>query len=270
MFSEVDDSLRALLVADVPIDPAAVDISFDRPTREWSNRLTRPTVNLFLSDIRERTELRSQQIQVRPSPDGTALLGRGERRIDLTYTVTAWANDPGDEHRILAAVLACMFRTGEVAEEHLQGGLAAAEHPLTMRIMPPDHHITAADLWSVLDNEIHASLTWVATAPLDAFAPITAPLVRTAEIGYAAVGDDWRESITRVAGVVRGSGEGNPPLVGARVEILGTAFSAVTDRDGRFSFSGVRPNGYTWRVSVDGREHEVDMAIPSDDYIITI
>ncbi|MFQ5382433.1 MAG: Pvc16 family protein, partial [Dehalococcoidia bacterium] len=56
MFSEVDESLRSLLIADVPLDPASVDITFERPTREWSSRLSRPTVNLFLADVRERTE----------------------------------------------------------------------------------------------------------------------------------------------------------------------------------------------------------------------
>ena len=34
MFQDVDETLRAVLLADVPIKKAEVDIAFDRPTRE--------------------------------------------------------------------------------------------------------------------------------------------------------------------------------------------------------------------------------------------
>ena len=43
MFQDVDATLRALLLADVPIKKAEVDIAFDRPTRDWSSRLSKPT-----------------------------------------------------------------------------------------------------------------------------------------------------------------------------------------------------------------------------------
>ena len=39
---------------DVPIKKAEVEIAFDRPTRDWSSRLSKPTLNLFLFDVRER------------------------------------------------------------------------------------------------------------------------------------------------------------------------------------------------------------------------
>jgi len=270
LFSEVDESLRSLLTADVPLDPGDVDITFDRPTREWSSRLSRPTLNLFLADVRERTELRDQTLQVRPSPGGEADVKRKARRIDLTYCMTAWTADAGDEHRILAAVLACMFRNGEISSEHLRGGLAGADFPVAMRIMPPDFHIAPADLWSVLDNELHTSLTWVATAPLDAFAPSSVPLVRTTEISYAARGEDWRERYLHVAGVVRREGADGEAVAGATVRILGTAFGAVTDDQGRFDFPGVRAATYTWQVTSDGEARELSLSVPADSYEIRV
>ena len=54
MFQDVDGTLRAVLMADVPIKKAEVEIAFDRPTRDWSSRLSKPTLNLFLFDVRER------------------------------------------------------------------------------------------------------------------------------------------------------------------------------------------------------------------------
>lgn len=269
MFSEVDRALRSLLVAEVPLDPSEVDISFDRPTREWSNKLTRPTVNLFLIDIRERTELRDQTLDIRSSPNGTAQTKRRPRRIDLTYVITAWANDAGDEHRLLSAVLAGMFRVPEMPSEHLNGVLTDADYPVALRIMPPDFHISAADLWSVLDNELHASLTWVATAPLDAFAAAERPLVHTQELGYFAVGEEWRESFPHIGGVVRQSdGEVVPE---ARVEIVGTAHRTVTDEQGRFRFRGIARGRYTVRVEADGdRTSETEMEVPADSYTIQV
>lgn len=269
MFSEVDRSLRALLIADVPLDPGEVDVSFDRPTREWSNKLTRPTVNLFLIDIRERTELRDQTLDVRPSPNGSAQTKRRPRRIDLTYVITAWANDAGDEHRLLSAVLGTMFRVHEMPVEHLNGQLSDADYPVMLRIMPPDFHISAADLWSVLDNELHASLTWVVTAPLDVFAPTEWPLVRTQELGYFAIGEEWRERFPQIGGTVQRAG--GEVVAGARVEIVGTALRTRTDEQGRFRFGGIAHGRYTFRVEADGQEaSETEMEVPADSYTIQV
>ena len=58
MFADLDESIRQLLVQHVPLDPSEIEISFDTPDREWSGRLTRPTINCFLYDVRENMKLR--------------------------------------------------------------------------------------------------------------------------------------------------------------------------------------------------------------------
>ncbi|MFQ5380395.1 MAG: carboxypeptidase-like regulatory domain-containing protein, partial [Dehalococcoidia bacterium] len=163
------------------------------------------------------------------------------------------------------------FRNGEIPAAHLQGSLADADFPIAMRIMPPDFRVAPADLWSVLDNELHASLTWVATAPLDAFAPVTVPLVRTTEISYTTRGEDWRERFLHVAGVVREEGEAGNVVAGATVRIVGTAFETTTDEQGRFDFAGVRPATYSWRITKDdGEEREIALAVPAGSYEIRV
>ena len=64
MFSDVDETLRSHLISDMPIHGGEVDIEFDRPTREWSSRLSKPTLNLFLFDVRERPEFRDSNQRV--------------------------------------------------------------------------------------------------------------------------------------------------------------------------------------------------------------
>ena len=182
MISDVDEALRDFLAADVPLPQGEIDISFDRPTREWSSRLSRPTLNLFLFDVRERMEFRDPNESRAITPDGRIRTQRPPRRIDLSYVITAWAKEPGDEHRILARVLTSMFRTLELVGDQLGGELQTTNYPVLMRIMPPDHIAKPADLWGVLDNDMRASLTWVATAPLQTAAPVIGPIVRTREL----------------------------------------------------------------------------------------
>lgn len=271
MFSDVDESLRDLLIADMPIQGGEVDISFERPTREWANRLTKPTLNLFLSDIRERIDLRDEAQRVRYDDRGMAIRHRPERRIDLLYIVTAWAKEPADEHRILARALGTIYRHAWVPEEQLRGELPSSDHKLLLRVMPPDYLAKPADLWGVLDNDLHASLTWVATAPLDVFAPVTGPIVRTRELAIGEVGEDWRERFVQVGGTVRRKDGGGEGVADVKVSVAGTAIQTVTDDEGRFVIPRILPGDYTWRIETpEGSPTEIAVAIPADSYDMEI
>ena len=60
MIDDLVETLRQLLIQKAGLNPTEVDISFDIPTRDWatSSAATRPTVNLYLYDIRENLRLR--------------------------------------------------------------------------------------------------------------------------------------------------------------------------------------------------------------------
>jgi hypothetical protein len=102
--------LRELLNSEIPISKSEIEISFDRPTRDWSGRLSRPTLNLFLFDIRERKDLRDDVPVVSQNENGMAVRQTPPRRIDLTYLVTVWIKEIEDEHRILALGLSLNIR----------------------------------------------------------------------------------------------------------------------------------------------------------------
>ncbi|MCB0014294.1 MAG: DUF4255 domain-containing protein, partial [Anaerolineales bacterium] len=59
MFDELEEALRQLLIQEIPITDGEIEIAFDQPKREWSARLSRPTINLFLYDVRENVMLRN-------------------------------------------------------------------------------------------------------------------------------------------------------------------------------------------------------------------
>jgi hypothetical protein len=271
MFNDADETLREILLSDVPVDRTEVDITFERPTREWSSRLSKPTLNLFLFDIRERVDFRDDEWVITRTPDGRTVRSRGPRRVDLSYSVTAWTKEPDDEHRILGRVLACMYRQNQVGGEVLKGALASATVPVYVRCMPPDYLAKPADFWGVMDNELHASLTWVTTVPLDVFAPIAGPMVVTRELQYTATGTEGKETFVKVGGVVHQKGDRLAGIPSVRVQVVGTGYEVTTGDDGTFILPRVPAGEQTWRVEPpEGKPFERKVTVPSASYDIEI
>ena len=271
MIDDVDETLRDLLVEDVPIERAEIDISFERPTRDWSSRISKPTLNLFLFDIRERVDFRDDTWKVTRMVNGRAVQERGPRRVDLSYMVTAWTKEPDDEHRILAVVLACMYRQTKLDPTILHGDLAESELPVLTRAMPPDYLMKPADYWGVVNNDIHASLTWVITAPLVAFRPFSGPIVRTRELSLTDFARNIDQGSIQIAGVAYSGGADQGGIAGARVRVAGTTFEALTDGGGRFTFAGVGRGDHLLHVeTADGRTAERKVTVPSDGYDVEV
>jgi hypothetical protein len=185
--------------------------------------------------------------------------------------VTAWTKEADDEHRLLAGVLACMYRQGRIDPQLLQGALAGIEVPVLVRAMPPDYLVKPADYWGVMDNDLHASLTWVATTPLDAFRPFTGPMVRTRELLVGELDQPGRDMFVEVAGVAHRKGDPLAGIPDARVTVAGTGLEALTDREGRFTFPRIGHGDFTWRVETpDGKAVERKVTVPSGSYDVEI
>src|ERR1700712_3673499 len=98
MIRDVDDTLKELLVKKMPIDPIdSIDVKFDMPNKEWSATVTKPTINLFLYDVRENRELRSNDRTITRTADNTGVVTRAPVRMVLSYLISAWTTDIADE-----------------------------------------------------------------------------------------------------------------------------------------------------------------------------
>ena len=64
MIADLDETLQQLLKNELPIKNGEIDIKFEQPKREWSARLSKPTVNFFLYDLRENVKLRAQHLSL--------------------------------------------------------------------------------------------------------------------------------------------------------------------------------------------------------------
>ena len=184
MIDELDEVLRQLLIREIPIKNGEVDIQFDQPKREWSARVSRPTLNIFLYDIRENQKLRQTQPMWETERDlnGNATQHRKPVRLDLYYMLTAWATETEDEHRLLSRALMVLFRYANLPEELLTENLKTQTKQITVMAAQYNELNNATDMWSVLDNEMRPAIAMVITLSIDPYTPLTVPLVRTREL----------------------------------------------------------------------------------------
>lgn len=273
MFSDLDDTIKQILIQGVPLDPNEVEISFDIPTREWSGRLTRPAVNCFLYDVRENMKLRQQDWRVRRNPNNTATSTRAPMRVDATYQITTWARVPEDEHRLLWRALFALAKYSTIPTELLQGDLKSQPMAIPTSVGDPEKMPSNfAEVWQGLDNRVRPYLTYVVTLGLDLDLATTAPLVLKAPaIKVFNLERLDAEAALRIRGRVRDRNEPAKTIAGALVELQETGDRTVTDDEGRFTF-GAAPRGAvtlvvrakdrdesTWRGQVPSPSYEVEI-----------
>jgi hypothetical protein len=168
MIHDVDESLRALIQREA-LNGAKVELTFDAPTKEWASRRNAPAIDVYLYDIREDLERRDVAYEEVRNDEGRVIERRPPpRRFKLSYLITAWTQRAEDEHRLLAALLACFLRYEQLPPDVLAGGLAGADLATLVTVaLPPPKDRNLSDVWSALGGELKPSLDLVVTAPFD-------------------------------------------------------------------------------------------------------
>ncbi len=168
MIDEVDESLRAL-IRQQALNGSEVDVSFEAPTKDWAARRNKPTVDVYLYDVREDVQRRSIQYEEVKDENGRVVARRPPpRRIKLSYLVTAWTKRPEDEHRLLSAILRLFLTYDSIPRDVLSGSLAEQPFALLVGIAwPPGEDRSLTDVWSALGGELKPSLDLVVVAPLE-------------------------------------------------------------------------------------------------------
>ena len=163
MLEELDGSLRNFLRDAVPLRADDVDIEFATPDKEWSARLSRSTVNLFLFDIRRSTSRAVAGRTVRRDERGMRELFRTPM-MRIRYLLTVWTAEAADEHRVLGDVLRLLATSAEVPAAHLVGDLAELGTSVELSLGSEDAMRTG-DLWGPLGVTPRANLELVVTMP---------------------------------------------------------------------------------------------------------
>lgn len=256
MIDDLDEALRDLLIRDMPISNNEVDIAFDQPTRDWASRLSRPTVNIFLHDVRENNRLRTQQPYLGIATNSTtATMSVNPVRLDVHYMVTTWANDPGDEHRLLARTLMVFYRYKALPDDLLYGQLAGQDFEILLKVAQYDQRDTRREIWSMLDNEMRPIIDVTLTLAIEPYDEWTVPLVRQTEISFGQMGSN-QFSNGNVGGMVLGDQfysvtgmvHSTFPLEHLSVQLLELAVPVTVAPNGRYSILNLRAGSYTLEV----------------------
>lgn len=185
MLQDLDETLEQLLTTEIPrISTGEVNISFAAPDRESTTTVIKPTINLFLYDIRENLELRSNDWLVQRQSDGTALKYQPPARVDCSYLITV-SSKSNDEHRWLGEVMKVLLRYPKIPAEFLQGSLKEKELPLPTSALRPPQSQNLSEFWQAMGAKAKAILNYTVTITVDVNEPIEAgKLVQKSVIEY--------------------------------------------------------------------------------------
>jgi hypothetical protein len=186
MIHDLDQTLAALLKREMP-GRDQITVSFAAPDDQFT--VKPPAVDLFLYDLRENLELRSNDEVIDRHNDGTATRFQPPVRVDASYLITAWPGGAGgqndsseDEHRLLGAVMRTLLRFRKLPRELLKGSLANQELPLPVTTLQPGRLQSLGEFWQALGGKPKAALNYMVTLSIDVYEPEVLPLVIEKEI----------------------------------------------------------------------------------------
>lgn len=280
MIDDIDEALRQLLIRDLPIKNNEVEIAFHQPKREWSSRVSRPTLNLYLYDIRENARLRQHSpiFDVERADDGKFVSQRPRAiRLDLLYMVSAWATDPGDEHRLLSRSLMTFLRHRAMPDDLVPEVFAEPGTLLPIDVALRELLESPADLWGVLDNEMRPAYGMRLTVAFNPFVATVTPAVRSAQVGLGQSERPSNQSMSAADGNVRSRiggqlrAKNGQPFAGARMALVERGREIVVREDGVFVISNLPAGKYTLEISMPGRQPvRKKIVVPAEEYLIEL
>jgi Pvc16 N-terminal domain/Carboxypeptidase regulatory-like domain len=237
--ADLDEALRTLLRRELERHGfEGVEIAFDAPASDWSAKLTSPTVNLFLYDLREnvaQAEGTTREVRV----NGSNRTAPPPMRLEVTYSVTAWTKAVEDEHRLLSQVLAILFSHTSLPADLLDGRLAAAAQYRAIETEVGRPKEEKADFWTSIGGRYKASIDYAVRLEVESGVTFTrGPDVRTQTMRTQLGPRSTMEELQRFGGVIRDPD--GAPVEGAWVVLPDLGRWTSTGRDGRFAFDGVR------------------------------
>lgn len=166
MLHLLDDALEAYLRAETPLPAGEIDIVFERPNRDWGASVNRPTVNIFLWDLRRNST--DQEAGMETYVENGRTVRRPPRpRIDCRYLITAFAGEIRDEHQLLGSVLMSLLKYNELPAQYLPGGYGEVR-PLPSMHVERNDGSDSTDFWTAVQGDVRPGLDVIITATVDA------------------------------------------------------------------------------------------------------
>jgi hypothetical protein len=256
-------------------------IKFDRPIDNYPGDVS-GTVSLFLFDIRENLELRSNEPIIGRS-EGRAIVQRPPKRVACSYLVTAWFGGAEKdralmEQGLLGQALQVLSRFSTLPNELLWGKLKDQQPPLPMMtLMAAEGLKNPAEFWTALGGKLRPSFLVTVTISVPIFKPTEAGrLVTERELRVGERASAKEELLPNTRQVVKQQGPfrifgritdpGDAPVRGANVTAKNDEgeVSAMTDNAGRYSLEGLSAGTYTLRAQSGWKESNL---LPKEETI---
>jgi hypothetical protein len=260
--ADLDEALRTLLKRELGRHGfEGVEIAFDAPAKEWSGKLTGPTVNVFLYDLREATD-RAVATPSQRQRNGSPVVVDPPLNLELTYAVTAWTKAIEDEHRLLSQVLAILFSYSEIPADVIGANAATTLTSADTSVGRPREE--KADFWTAVGAQFKPSIDLAAQIVIESGATfIRGPEVRTTTV-RTLNSDSPRstlEELHRVGGTITDAH--GAPIEGAWIAIPQDGRWTTSDHLGRFHFTGVRAGEHRFLArTADGHDAEGTASVP--------
>jgi len=255
-------SLRKVLQTEIP----DVHIVFDHPTESFKPSQT--TIDLFLYDVRENAELRSNEPTIERS-NGMATIVPPPLRVACSYLLTAWPAGEGElplvEHQLLGQALMKLARHPTIPEEFLEAPLNSQAPPLPLMMTRADGLKEPHEFWTAIGNKLRPSITVCVTIGMEM--EILKPKKQGIVVAHDVRLDD---SASRPEHTLEGAAPRGPfsvagrvtdsagkPVVGATVSLPGASLSSTTDEDGWYFLRGVARGPHILKVEQQGKSQEL-------------
>jgi hypothetical protein len=275
MIRDLSETLRAILddkaLATSFPELEKAQIVFDPPVEAFNPAQT--TVDVFLYDIRENVELRSNEPMVTRF-DQQAIIQRPPLRVACSYLITAWpvgGTEPVlQEHQLLSQALQVLSCFPAIPDKFLQGKLKDQKPTLPMMAARSDGLKDPSEFWTALGNKLRPSITVTVTISMEKTEPKAekVPMVHLHDIilgERVSPKEKTLNPVTRTEGYRIGGRimaiDGNS-AEGASVSVLGTKLSTQTDKKGRYTLGFLTPGKYTLQVQKGGNIKTVPVTIP--------
>jgi hypothetical protein len=264
MLADLDETLRSLLKDELEVHGfEGVDIAFDAPSRDWSGQLSKPTVNVYLYDLRETESLRTSEWG-RLSRNGRTFETRPPMVMEASYAVTAWTQAVEDEHRLLSQVLAIFFAYPEIPQDKLNGRLANGSQAWPIKARIGQGKGEKSDFWSAVGGQYKVSLDYVVRLSVESGAMRErGPEVRTQTIRTQMTDAPKRTVLEMHRSGGKVTDKKGAPLGDVWITLPDLGSWTSSRSDGEFRFDRLPPGRHRVLArTADGREVDSHIEVP--------
>ena len=255
-------------------------IDFARPDKEYKPG-PQGSVCLFLYDIRENRELRSNEPIRVVNNNGQSAIERPPTRVVCSYLITAWPAEKVGvdlkaklnideetavdlnllEHLLLSEVLQVFIRYPTIPASALQGKLAEPPQPLPLPMLTAQAEglNNISEFWSAIGSNLRPSLNVKATIAMQAAAPEpeAKPVVERI----------FAEKPARLEIKGQVNDQKHAPVANAKITIVELDLITTTDSNGQYTFTQIPIGKYNllinWRAGEKVKRETVEINVPA-------